>query len=253
MSKLCSNCQQELFRSTKGDRCRNCFRNRNNIQSSQIEDEDEISSIQQPSWGLEISDEIIRQLPELPDEWYKKDVNDLNTGHLVRIMMGIFQPLHKEILNLQTKANELETKHEKTSTTISQNIDNIKDLENDVKHKKGEINLLKRAIYNQQTFLENAQKRESRNNLIITGIPNNDMAHEDATFHTSYEKVMVILCEVCGNISAESYEVIVFPPAENRQTHVCKVVIRDYKIMAMKNVKKLKHIKTLESVFLQWD
>ena len=129
MSRLCSNCQQELSRSTKGDRCRNCFRNRNNIQSSQIEDEDEISSLQQPSWGLEISDEIIRQLPELPDEWYKKDVNDLNTGHLVRIMMGIFQPLHKEILNLQTKVNELETKHEKTSTTISQNIDKIKGLE----------------------------------------------------------------------------------------------------------------------------
>ena len=39
------------------------------------------------------------------------------------------------------------------------------------------------------------------------------MAYEDATFHTSYEKVTLILCEVCENISAESYEAIVFPPA----------------------------------------
>ena len=96
MSRLCSNYQQELSRSTKGDLCRNCFRNRNNIPSSQVQTEDELPNIQQPSWGLEISDEIIRQLPKLPDEWYKKDVNDLNTGHLVRILMGIFQPLHKK-------------------------------------------------------------------------------------------------------------------------------------------------------------
>ena len=97
-----------------------------------------------------------------------------------------------------------------------------------MKHIKSEINLLRRAIYNQKKILENVQKKELRNNLIITGIPNDDMHYEEATFHTPYGKETVILSEVCEDVSAELYNVIIFPPAENRKKHFCKDLSHEY-------------------------
>ena len=91
--------------------------------------------------------------------------------------------------------------------------------------------------------------------MIITGIPNGEIQADVAIFQSTEEKVTFILSEVCDDISVDSYQVVAFPPAENRNTHVCKVIFKEFEVKmdAMKNAKKLKNNEALNKIFFQWD
>ena len=262
---FCDNCGNELSRSTKGTLCKVCYQNRNldrdgeNSQQRAVDvdvnDLNSTSTDNNTTWELGLNDIPVNDIPQLPDEWYKQDLSTMNAGHLVRIMMGFFHPLQEEMNSLKKKISDMERGNLCMATVVEGHTSKIEDAENEIKEKGKEINLLKKTVFNQQVFLENIQKKDLKNNIIITGIPNDVLEVDDTLYQSDEEKVACILNEVCDDINKESYKIISFSPAENRITHVCKVIFNDHEIKmnAIQNAKKLKNNVSLSKVFLQWD
>ena len=144
-------------------------------------------------WASTFSTEEINNLPDLPDNWNTKSLSDLTAGHLIRLMMGFYIPLQNEIKNLSEQILSLQNENKKNKVNIEKNAESIKEIHTEVTDERKEVKTLKKAVFQQQVFLENTQKKELKNNLIITGVPNDDLVYEDMTYHSSNEKVTVIL------------------------------------------------------------
>ena len=258
---FCNNCGAKLGRTTVGTLCKKCYPNRNQLlngtattpSSDAGGGNDTSDDIIMADLGL--NDDILQNLPELPSEWYKQDLRQMNAGHLVRIMRCFFQPIQEELKSLKNKIGDMEKGIQSISTITTDHTVKLKDTEEDLKDKGKEIELIKKAVFNQQVFLENLQKKDLKNNMIITGIPNGELVIDDVTLQSDEEKVAGILHEIGDNISTDCYKLLYFPAAENRTTHVCKVTFNDFnvKMNVIKNAKKLKDIESLRKVFLQWD
>ena len=249
----CVKCDASISRSNKSGRCKKCYETRNN--DGDNSQNDTIPSTSSDSWDLNITDAILTELPELPNQWYKEDVSKLNAGHLVRIMMGFFHPVREELNEVKGRVIDLEQGNDKMGKVMDSHGDRIEDLEKDIIEKEKELMNLKKTLFNQQLFMENLQKKDLKNNMIITGIPNSDLEVDDAIYHSDEEKIAYILSEVCEHMNASSYKIVSFPSAENRTTHVCKVIFNNFedKMNIMKNSKRLKDNDVLKSIFLQWD
>ena len=91
-------------------------------------------------------------------------------------------------------------KIEQVSTKCESNAVKIKETESNLQEKDKEITLMKKAILNQQIFLENLQKRDLRNNIIVTGIPNNNLEIDGNVLQSDEEKIIGILCEIHDNL-----------------------------------------------------
>ena len=236
----CVKCNRGQSKLNPGNLCKNCYANP--ATSSGI--------------GSDIiSEDIIQNLPTLPEEWYEKDITELNTGHLVRIMMGLFQPMKMEIKALGEKVSHLETGIEEVQTCSTKNSEKMAELEEVVKEQDNEIKLLKKVILNQQVFMENTHKRELMRNVIITGIPNAPMEIAEASYGNSEEKIALILSEIDENICSNMYSMHAFPAAENRETHVCRVTFDNVniKMAVINNAKKLKSKPGFERIYVKWD
>ena len=233
----CVQCGKGQSKLNSGDLCKGCF-----------------AKARSEKFELGLNDDIIANLPTLPDSWYSMDISELNTGHFVRIMMGYFQPLTQALEALDNRVVELETITKKLDIVVTKEKETVEELSKEVKSKATEITQLKKAVYNQQIFLENVQKKELMNNVIITGIPNDNVTIDDITYQSNEEKVALILTETC-DINTEDYEITPYKAAENRLTYVCKVVFKDFemKMKVLKNAMKLKQNNTLKTVYLKWD
>ena len=251
----CTKCKSQIGRTNKSGFCQNCYLKRNESDGNNTSADVEGNSLNNIDCGLGLGSETLNKLPELPIEWYEKDLKDLNAGHLVRILMCFFQPVKQELESITTKIKDMSEKIEQVSTKCESNADKIKETENNIQEKEKEITLMKKAILNQQIFLETLQKRDLRNNVIVTGIPNNNLLIDGGVLQSDEEKITGIFCEIHDNLDINSFEIISFPPAENRDTHVCKVIFKEYELKRaiMGKSKVLKEIDSLSKIFLQWD
>ena len=170
-------------------------------------------------------------------------------------MMDFFTPIREQLTEFKDQTNEMQKENEVLSNKLAKNTDEIREIRSNIDRNEKDVTLLKRTIYNQQVFIEGVQKRELRNNLIILGIPNDDLTYDGTVYQSSDEKVAVVLTELCPNIDTSAYNLTAFPPAEGRTTHVCKIAFNDYdtKMEVSSNCRKLKEKAALSSIFIKWD
>ena len=252
----CSKCGAKLGRTTQGSLCKKCYLKRNEDSSL-----DKVAPVGNNELkdsiicDLGLGDDLLNSLPDLPEEWHQKDLHALNAGHLVKILLGFFQPLQKELNLLKSKINEMDEGIQRVNTITAVHSDKFKETEKEIQEKGKEIDLVKKAVFNQQIFLENLQKKQLKNNMIITGIPNSDLLIDDVAHQSDEEKVAGIFNEICDDIRTECYTIFSFPAAENRASHVCKVTFNDFDVKknVMRNSKKLRDNVSLNKIFLQWD
>ena len=193
--------------------------------------------------GLTIDD-----LLALPEDWATKSLDKLNGGHLIRLMFGINAPIQTELKMLTEKITDLQNVNIILSNKLDYNAGEIKELHNEV-IQEGEITSLKKTIFNQQIFLESIQKKELRNNLMVSGVLNGNLTFKGVEYSNSYEKVNTVFEELVPGIDHNAYKITVFPSAEGRNTHICKVIFDDYdtKMAISNNTSKLRDIEAFSS------
>ena len=194
-------------------------------------------------------------MPALPDNWDNKALTELSAGHLIRLMLGFYLPMQTELKNLANQIIDIQKANKVQFVKLEKDADEIKELRNDASKHEKEVVSLKKALYNQQVFLENVQKKELRNNVIVSGIPNAEIEYKGTSYNGTNTKVQLMLNEICPGIKTDAYKLITFPSAEGRSTHVCKMVFKDYdtKMNVYNNTTKLKQIEVLKTVFIKWD
>ena len=234
--KQCSKCDKRQVRLNAGDLCTECHKKAKS------------DAVAANVGFAGLSAQQIDALPELPANWDTKSLTDLTAGHLLKLMMCFYKPLQEKVELLEKQNKEQETK-------IAKNVDVINELQSEADGQRKEVDTLKKVIYNQQIYLEGLRKKESANNIIVTGIPNNDLEYNDMIHTTTEEKVLVVLKELNPTVSAEAFKLIKFNPADGRDTHVCKLVFHEYrdKMNIYTKAKLLKENAVLHKIFLKWD
>ena len=225
MVKYCTSCSNSLARSTKGELCGDCYRNRNNTQSSQAS-QGNTSSVEDLYAGF-ISVEQIQNLPELPTNWVNEPSHRLSGGHLLKIitqannmLLSQISTLHEVVSNLQDEVSTHKIKCGKNEEKLNQNVEQI-----DKQDK--EINTLKTVILNQQLFIEKSQRVLLAKNLMITGIPRNDVEWGENRYTDKKEKVEAVLEAIEANLTEDSYELKVFDADTDRPTFAAKLIFND--------------------------
>ena len=106
-----------------------------------------------------------------------------------------------------------------------------------------------------RSFVGHDEKEHLNKNVVITGVPNDDLVFEGITYTTTKEKIAAVLQKVDIMITDNSYELISFPSAEGRTTHTCKLVFDNLqkKDSVIKNSKLLKDYDELKYIFIKWD
>lgn len=251
----CTKCKAQIGRSNKSGFCQSCYLKRNDDSEDSSNVNKEVSPVNNIDCGLGLDSDTLNNLPELPTAWHEKDLQDLNAGHLVRILMCFFQPVQQELEAIRIKVKDMGEKIDIVSAKCESNSDKIKENESNLLEKGNELTLMKKAILNQQTFLENLQKKDLRNNVIVTGIPNSNLEIDGDVLQSDEEKITGILYEIDEELDSNSYEIVSFPHVENRNTHVCKLIFKDFdlKKKILSNSKILKDKDSLSKIYLQWD
>ena len=280
--KLCPQCKTKpINKSSRGGRCQKCYRDGKGGKSTNksllnLEDsvaslfvgalsqqnpqlqnaaftdnhgkEDVVAAVQTQEQSSQGSSLQIESLPELPTNWATTPVSELTGGHLLKIILTICQPL-------QEKIDILEKQNKEHLAKITKNTDSINDLQKNAADQENEVATLKKVILNQQMYLEGIRKKECANNIIITGIPNGDLQCNDVVHTETEGKVSAILKETDASVSAESYKLVKFKPADGRDTHVCKLIFKNYedKMKVFTKSNKLKQNNAMKKVFLKWD
>ena len=72
------------------------------------------------------------------------------------------------------------------------------------------ISTLKTVILNQQHFIESSQRTLIAKNLMITGIPNDDIKWGDRRYIDEKEKVLAILDAIDVSLVENNYEIFLF-------------------------------------------
>ena len=88
----------------------------------------------------------------------------------------------------------------------------------------------------------------------MAGVPNGDLTFKGVEYSNSNEKVNTVFEELVPGIDHNAYKITVFPSAEGRNTHICRVIFDDYDTkMAINNsTSKLRDIEDIKSLFIRW-
>ena len=154
-SKRCEKCSTNLSRTTKGDLCGTCYRNRN---------KDDVPQPVDAPGNINLLSDIVsvkklEKLPALSENWLTESSSNLSGGQLLKIITHANNALFTEIRRLNSVVGKL-----KGDIDSSQ-----------IEKQSNEIENLKKVILNQQTFIEASQRKQLANNCIISGIPNDDI------------------------------------------------------------------------------
>ena len=142
-------------------------------------------------------------------------------------------------------------------TKLKQNEDTIKETCKKLDEQDNEINTLKKVILQQQIFMESTLCSKLSNNLMITGIPVEEVVWNEQTTSDNNENVMAILSSIDISLNEDAYELKLFDSDNERPTFSAKLIFNDItdKNDVLSNAKKLQdcECEKLKKVFIKND
>ena len=222
-------CKGTFTRVDNNGVCRECRENERTITQSNDNDGDLFP-------GLSVQD--ANNLPELPTNWLDEPIQNLNGGHILKILLLSNSSINTRLAALENHNKIKDETIKRFEETITSNESKITSLEN-------EISTLKKGIVNQQLHQEQTQRNQLANNLMITGIPDNPLFVDDVSVNEVEEKIYAILQELNADIDTTDYTVKLFDPyttSDGTVTHSTKLIFKDFqkKKQTVMNAKKLK-------------
>ena len=237
----CQVCGKSQSKLNRGVLCRECHESRNDENSND------------PLFGL--TDQELNDLPELPDDWITKPFQHLTGGHLLKITMMANSAINTKIDKLNKRMDTLETSWQTNITAIDKNKDTIAENERRLAEIDGTLTNVKKTLLNQQNFMEQVQRTHLARNVMITGVPNDNLAINDSVLTNTDEKVLAILNQLDDGINDSDYELKTFEPPEGRTTHSVKVIFNcmDTKKKIITEARRLKDINALNMIYIKND
>ena len=247
----CNNCNKELSRSNKGGLCQLCrSTNRANIPASQL-------AVVNDGPFTNLTEEQLKKLPELPNNWIDEPVHNLTGGHLLKIITQANNVLLSKISLLDEQVESLKCDITLNSEQCKKHEETIKTNTDKIESQNQEINTLKKVILNQQIFMEESQRRNRANNLMITGIPTGDILYGNNRISENNGKVKAILEVINVSLEEDCYRMNVFNSSPDRPTYSVKLIFDkiDTKMMVLREARKLKNCEceALQKVFVKND
>ena len=142
-------------------------------------------------------------------------------------------------------------------TKLKQNEDTIKENCKKLDEQDNEINTLKKVILQQQIFMESTLRSKLAKNMMITGIPIEDVVWNEQTISDNNENVMAILSSIDISLNEDAYELKLFDSDNERPTFSAKLIFNDItdKNDVLSNAKKLQdcECEKLKEVFIKND
>ena len=233
----CKKCQRQLSKFNKVGLCKACYQNRNNQNNNNSNGIVSSNVLSIPS----VIDDQINDLQELPLNWFDVPIQDLNGGHLLKIILHANNSLIFRVSMLDERI-----------TVLEESLANNEEL---IASQETEVVQLKKGIVNQQSFLEQIQCNNLIKNVMITGIPNNNVIIGNAHYSDTKEKIDGILRRIDVVLDYDDYELRTFEISDERTTHAAKMIFKDIetKTRLMSQAKKLKDNEHFSNVYVRND
>ena len=202
-----------------------------------------------------LSREQIDNLPNLPDNWMNEPVQNLNGGHLLKILLNAHNAVNDKIKKINNTLTSLEVTNSRQDTEIEKLNDTADENGRQLKAQGETISTLKKVILNQQEFLEKLQRDHLAKNVIISGIPNYDMTFRENTLSNTVEKVDAILNVIGVPMEENEYKLITLLAPKSRDTYTVKLIISsaETKRRILQNAKNLKSSDAYKNMYVKND
>ena len=191
------------------------------------------------------TEEQFEELPDLPDDWFTEPIQNLNGGHILKILMLGNQAQNTKVEQLTARVTQLEKANELSDPKIAANTDSSKGNSEKIEVLEKTIVSLKKTIVNQQEYLEQLQRNNLAKNAMITGIPNVPLIRDDNSVDEPEDKVKAILNELNPDLTNQDYTIRMFDPftkIDGTITHSAKITFKsiEKKKETLSNSKSLK-------------
>ena len=190
-------------------------------------------------------EEELENLPELPDNWFTEPIQNLNGGHILKILLLGNRKQERKFDKLSERVSLLENTDAINEPRITANTEMARTNGEKIEELEKTISSMKKTIVNQQEFLEQLQRNNLAKNAMVTGIPNDPLIVGNNSVDDPKEKVIAILNELNPNLNEHEYSIYMFDPFTRHDgtiTHSAKVTFHsiDIKKQTLANSKTLK-------------
>ena len=175
-----------------------------------------------------LNNEDTANLPDLPPDWVTQPVQNLNGGHILKILLMGNNAINQKIDELSDRIDLLETDLGVKDATITKQDESITANEGKITALEEQIVTLKKTIVNQQKFMEQMQRNNLAKNIMITGVPDTALVIAGAEYNTPEEKIHAIIKELNPAVSPNNYKIKMFDPftaINGTVTHCAKVIM----------------------------
>ena len=226
----CQTCNKP-HSSTRRSLCKPCF-DAKNPRASLIPEATEL-------------EEELENLPDLPENWFTEPIQNLNGGHILKILLLGNKTQNTNVELLTARVTELEDANKISDPKIEANTASAKTNSEQITELEKTITTLKKTLVNQQEYIEQLQRRDLAKNAMITGIPNEPLDRNGDQLDDPEEKVKAILNELNPDLTTQDYSIRLFDPFTRLNgsiTHSAKVTFLsiDKKKETLANSKSLK-------------
>ena len=159
--------------------------------------------------GLE---EEFENLPDLPDNWFTEPIQNLNGGHILKILLLGNNKQKVEIDQLNNRVLELENHTHVQNPKVTANTEHSTANGAKIEELEKTVATLKKVIVNQQEYMEQLQRNNLAKNAMITGIPNGPLVLNGNPVNDPEEKVKAIVNELNPDLNDQDYSVRMFDP-----------------------------------------
>ena len=199
-----------------------------------------------------IADITTDDLPELPTNWLNEPINNLNGGHILKILLLGNTAQSRKLDDVVMRVETLE----RDSTPMA---NRVKLLEKDLQEKSERIDTLESIIINMQKSINMIDFDERATNVMISGLSEGEIivpGDENTNLKDDDEKVKNILDAIDTNVNAADIREIsrIGKPKEN-YTRLVKVKFasKDQRKLMLDNSAKLKEKEHLNKVYIKKD
>ena len=155
-------------------------------------------------------EEEFQNLPDLPENWFNEPIQNLNGGHILKILLLGNNKQSRNVEQLSERVSELENTNKINEPRITANTEIARTNGEKIEELERTITSMKKTIVNQQEFLEQLQRNNLAKNAMITGIPDTPLIINNNSIDEPEEKVKAILNELNPNLRNQDYSIRVF-------------------------------------------
>ena len=227
-----SNCSNVLAKSTRGTLCRKCFINKDkqdNTVSEEILNDYDANAVEDP---VDL----------------QRVVGDLVVSDLVSIIKQEVMPIVTAVKGIDTRLKAIELKIAKIEEEHNESLTKVDTIDK-------EVESLKRVILEQQKHMEIMKKKDTANNIVVNGIPNDPLVINDIEITDDNGKLQEIFRHIeCVDKLSNDHKIIILPGRDDATTHSLKVQFTNNEDVKhiINNAKRLKSFEAAK-IFINYD